>query len=401
MIRFRIQLSRVFKSLNSLFLLGALSLLPVASIAQCGVGFVEQHVTYTTPLSTPGGNNYSVSVPQFNPTAGQTLLSVVYSSFVTTSTGLGFQNTQNFEQFIFPQINRQDVVKINGTTTVTGNSVNSTWSQFVDLQPSGMAGDNASYGPIAAYANTPVIYDSITNAAQLATSYTGSGNLNLTYSSNFFVNSVPVGVTVNSSFNDNITFAVTYYYCTPYILAANFLSFTATRENASTALLKWSTTNEEPGRTYDVQVTQTGSDFSTVGSLPSSATGSDANYSYEYSIPTGATGKLYFRIKQIDLDGSPSYSVTCVVNLDGGGTPFSIFPNPATSFVSLTLPGGNQNWQVDIIAADGNLVQRNAFANTSLVTVNFARKLAAGVYFVRATNTNTAEQHVASFVIHQ
>jgi len=394
MIRFRIHISRVCKPLYSLFLSGALSLLPFALMAQCGVGFTLQKVTYSTSLS--GGNNYPVSLPQFNPTAGQTILSAVYSSSVTTTNDLAFQNNNAVEEAFFPQISRQDIVKLNGSL-VTANNVVSSYSPFVDLLPGGVA----TYGPNSVYNNTPVVYDSIINAASLAANYVGSGNLNITYSSNFFVNDVPVGVTANSSFDDLITFNVTYYYCTPYILAANFISFTATRENATTALLKWSTTNEEAGRTYDVEVSQNGADFSTFGSLPSSATSSDANYSYEYNIPTGATGNLYFRIKQIDIDGSPSYSVVCVLNLDGSGTQFSIYPNPATSFINLTLPGGNQNWQVDIIAADGNLVQRNAFGNTSLGTVNFARKLAAGVYFVRATNTNTGEHHVASFVIHQ
>ncbi len=396
MIRFRIQFSGFFKSLNRLCLFGALTLLPFALIAQCGTGFVVQKVTYSAPLSTGGGNTYSVSLPQFNPTPGQTLYAAVYSSYATTTNDLAFQNTNGVEEVFFPEISRTDIVKLNGTP-VTGNNVTSTYSPFVDLLP----GQVQTFGPNTVYNNTAIIYDSIINAATLATSYTGSGNLNLSYSSNFFVNDVPVGVNTSSSFDDNINFAVTYYYCTPYVLAANFISFTASRENTSTALLKWSTTNEEPGRTYDVQVSQNGNDFSTFGSLPSSATGSDANYSYEYNIPTGATGTLFFRIKQIDVDGSLSYSVVCVVNLESSGGQFSIFPNPATSYINLTLPGGNQNWQVDIIASDGNLVQRNVFGNTSVVTISFARKLAAGVYFVRAVNTNSAEQHIASFVIHQ
>ncbi len=367
-------------------------------MAQCGTGFVVQKVTYSASLS--GATTYSVSLPQFNPTAGQTILSAVYSSTAFTGNDLSFENNAASEEIFFPQISRQDIVKLNGSL-VTANNVVSTYSPFVDLQPFGSVGDDASFGPNLIYNNTPIIYDSVTNAAALATNYVGSGTLNLSYSSNFFVNDVPSVVTTNSAFDDNITFSVTYYYCTPYILAANFISFTATRENPSTALLKWSTTNEEPGRTYDVEVSQNGSDFSTFGSLPSSATGSDANYSYEYNIPTGATGTLFFRIKQIDVDGSLSYSVVCVLNLESSGGQFSIFPNPATSYINLTLPGGNQNWQVDIIATDGNLVQRNVFGNTSLVTISFARKLAAGVYFVRAINTNSAEQHVASFVIHQ
>jgi len=399
--RIKIQLSRAVGALFILATTGLLSLHPGSVSAQCGTGTLQK-VTYTNTFIGTGGFTYPVTIPQFNPTGGQTLMSAVYSSVVSTSANIGFLNTTASPIEIFPTVSRQDVVKVNGSLVQNAN-VTSTETEVSDvlLGPNPMPSDFAGFGGVVVYSSTQTVYDSITNAGVLAATYTGAGNNSVTYANSFFLNSVPASVTTATAFADTIKFSVTYYYCQPYILAANFLSFTATRENTNTALLKWSTTNEEAGRTYDVEVSQTGSDFSTFGSLPSSATGSDANYSYDYNIPAGATGKLYFRIKQIDLDGSPSYSVTCVVNLDGGGTAFSIFPNPATSFVSLTLPGGNQNWQVDIIAADGNLVQRNAFSNTSLATVNFARKLASGVYFVRATNTNSAEQHVASFVIPQ
>jgi hypothetical protein len=139
-----------------------------------------------------------------------------------------------------------------------------------------------------------------------------------------------------------------------------------------------------------------------VGSVQSDPVNTNANYTYNYPVSPTATGRLFFRLRMVDNNGAITFSSICLVNLNGSNTTaFSIYPNPATDFINLVLPGGNQSWSVDIIAADGNLIQRNVFSNTALGRVDFTRKLARGTYFVRATNTASGEQHGGSFVIPQ
>ena len=370
--------------------------------AQCAGSIITQ--TTTVGSNAGGGRSYTFTVPQYNPPTGYTLLAAVYTTTVGTATTLTLNNTTNQEQFFTPAISRQDVLKVNGTTiAASSQSQNDNDFPFTDMPATGSPGSIVTYGPEETFNKQQMVYDSITNAATLAATYTGTGNITLTYATSFFINDVPVGVTAASTIPDTVKVKLTYYICLPYILAANFLNFTATKQDATHTLLNWAVVNEEPGRTYVVEVSPGGTDFVDVASMPSSTQGSNADYSYTYSNQPNATGKLYFRIKQLDVNGQASYSNICVVDLGNtAGASFTIFPNPAVSgnFISLTLPGDNRSWQIDIFSADGNLVQRSVFANTSLATVNFNQKMAAGTYFVRAMNPLSGDSHTGSFIVH-
>lgn len=78
---------------------------------------------------------------------------------------------------------------------------------------------------------------------------------------------------------------------------------------------------------------------------------------------------------------------------------FVVYPNPPTDHINLIFPSAGRNWQTDIIAADGRMVQRNVFNNIVQGTMYFSHKLAAGVYFVRITDLQSAASHSTSFVI--
>jgi len=194
---------------------------------------------------------------------------------------------------------------------------------------------------------------------------------------------------------------LTYYYCYTGTLAANFLTFTATLENPQTILLNWLTTNETPGEKYVVQVSSgNGTDFSNVDTVLADGVAGNGNYAYNYMVQPTDKGNLYFRLQLIEPGGTTSYSPLRVVGLgNGSGSAFSIYPNPPGTFINLTFPGNSRDWQVQIFAADGDLVQQNYFSNTNLATVNFDHKMAAGAYFVRAINPQTNDHYAGSFVI--
>ena len=109
---------------------------------------------------------------------------------------------------------------------------------------------------------------------------------------------------------------------------------------------------------------------------------------------------MYFRLAIVDNNGFTTYSTVSIVNLgDAGPAGFSIYPNPPQDFINLTLPGDNRSWQIDLVSADGSLIQRNYYYNNSNPRINFNRKLTSGAYFVRATNLQSGDQHTGSFII--
>ena len=403
----RIQLSGFFSPTPFLLMVisGLALLAPRRTNAQCPSGQAQKTTTYNYTLSASGGNTYNFTVPQFNTMpAGYTLLSAVFTATASTIAKINYANTDiaNTQDF-FPSVFRRDRLNINGTSVSAPPLAEYDYNETI-LAIKNDPGDNVTYGPSSTFLNTPLFSTTITDPATLSGTYEGSGNLTVQYASTFFVsNFIPAAVKVTAALSDNTKLSVVYNYCDPTVLASNLLSFTASRINSGTVDLKWQTTNEQPGRKYYIEVSSGGQDFNTVGSTPSTASSGFADYTYAYSIASSATGTLYFRLRQVDQDGTMTWSDIRTINLDGNGSgpAFSIYPNPPSDFINLTIPGDNQDWQVDILAADGSLVQRNYYRNANTAKVSFVRRLSAGTYFVRAVNPQTGKHYAGSFLIGQ
>lgn len=373
---------------------------PLKSSAQACAGTV-QSVTYNNVINGNGSGTYAVTLPQYFSASGYTLISAVLNSYITTNSTVKFQNTDPVnEQDFSPSIGRTDVLKLNGTTTLGGASSNFGFP-FTILDPAGSPNDNITYGPQNVFNNTHMVTDSITTANPILTGwFEGAGSVNFTYKSTTSLTSA-LGVSNSATVTDAITLSVTYYFCNPTVLSSNVVTFMATLENNQTVSLNWITVNEQAGRQYEIEVCNNGKDFTTFDSQASDPVNSDASYSYPYAINPGVKGKLYFRLKQVDIDGTASYSPVRIIDLDGGGVPgFSIYPNPPSDYLNLVFPPGAQDWQVDILSADGSLVQRNYYNSTGSGRLNFQRQLSSGTYFARATDLQDAKSYVVPFVIH-
>jgi|GEM_PF-957685 len=379
------------------------SLTPQFIQAQCPGGSVAMSSTYSNSMSSAGANVYSFTLPQFNPSpGGYTFLSAVFSSTATTSATVTYQNTDSHSQDFSPMFNRNDKFTVNGGGNVINKNNEYDYDETL-LGPQGSPTANLTYGPLNTFDNSsPLFTKSITDPTTLTNVYQGSGNLNITYTSTFFTsNNVPNVVTVSPSISDNITFSVTYNFCNPTTLSSNILNFSVEKESNQKVDLKWTSANEQAGRKYYIEAALNGQEFAIAGSMASDASMNDASYTYVYSIPPAATGRIYFRLRQIETDGTATWSEVRSIDLDGNGSNavFSIYPNPPSDFINLSIPGDTQDWQVDIFAADGSLVQRNYYPGQNSIRVNFVRRLSAGSYFVRASNPQSGKHYTSSFVI--
>ena len=406
----RIQIPWVKTALSMLLLAGPFNLLPAQLFAQqttssCGGTIQSATHSFTITGLSPNTTN-TFTLPQYDFTVNNyQLISAVMTSSVTTNNSVTFTNSSTNpdptqqEQDFFPVINRSDVLKMTSpaSTTLGAASVNYNFP-FTELDHTG---DDFTYGPGNFFNNTQVVYDSVNTSSPTLNNFLGSGNLTFTYKNTNFLNSVPSpGVTPSVTETDDITISVTYYFCNPTVLSSNIITFTATRQDDHTVALNWITANEQPGRRYDIQVSTDGLNYSIADSRPSDPVNSESTYFYNYPIPYGATGKLYFRLQQVESNGTANYSSVRVVDLAGNGpSGFFLYPNPPSDYINLNFPAVH-DWKVDIIAADGGLVQRVYYPHSSLARVNFNRRLSAGTYFARATDAEESRVYVASFTIH-
>ena len=104
------------------------------------------------------------------------------------------------------------------------------------------------------------------------------------------------------------------YRVTPdVILPVELLAFTANYNNGVTHV-KWLTGNEQNLKDFTVEFSNNGSSFAEAGKLTATNTPGGASYDF-YHFPTGS-GKIFYRLKSTDLDGSYDYSTIITVEID-------------------------------------------------------------------------------------
>ncbi len=124
-------------------------------------------------------------------------------------------------------------------------------------------------------------------------------------------------------------------------LPVELLSFTATKRDGD-ALLEWRTATEENNARFEIQVATSieevaGNEYEVLGQIPGAGTTSSGrNYQFLDDTPD-KLGSRYYRLKQVDLDGTFTYSDLRQLEFlpfDGG---VQVYPNPFTRFVSIRM----------------------------------------------------------------
>ncbi len=182
---------------------------------------------------------------------------------------------------------------------------------------------------------------------------------------------------------------------TPFVfstLPVHFIGVTATLINQHTAVIKWQiATPVINGADFVVEFSTDAANWNSIGAINID----DAlknNYSLTHSnIPTG---KLYYRIKQTDKDGSITYSkIMALINAVKGNS-FVIFPNPANNTLQIMGTSITGTTRVNLFDAVGRkLVDKTITANSSEIDV---QHLPAGTYIIQLS---TAEESFTEKII--
>jgi Secretion system C-terminal sorting domain len=362
--------------------------------AQCSNGFSTY--TYDTSLTSNGFGTYTISAPQWSPDSG-TLKAVKISATVSSQYGFTLRNADNSSATYALTLGQDD--QINGSALPA--SYSNVMSQFVNNYPL-TPGQSVTENPFV-FLNNHVSSDSITNVAP----FLGSGQVTLNYLSFTYTDlSTANNATYyySANINNAIHFSVQYIFCSGgnAILPTTLTGFTALLTAPHTAQLSWSAADETAGRIYAIQRSRDGQNFATLGTVTAQGSATGADYSFTDNLDDSITGNVFYRL-QINDQGKLSWSavqqVTVTDAMLTAPQGFHLFPNPATSFINVTTGTMATDWQVDIFAANGNLVQRTTVLQSSTLHIPFGTKLTAGTYFVRITGLHGQKALSSSFVV--
>ncbi|MBO2012488.1 LamG-like jellyroll fold domain-containing protein [Hymenobacter negativus] len=164
-------------------------------------------------------------------------------------------------------------------------------------------------------------------------------------------------------------------------LPVTLVDFTA-RTQGDAVALSWTTASEKNSKSFEVERSADGTTFARIGTV--AAAGSSSPHVYELldgQLPTGAA-VLYYRLKQVDLNGTFSYSPVRTVALTRAAAGLSLYPNPA-SHGAATLTGALPGAVVTVFDALGRPVTVGTADAAGTAALVLPAGLPAGVYVVR------------------
>ncbi len=161
-------------------------------------------------------------------------------------------------------------------------------------------------------------------------------------------------------------------------LPVELTAFTAEAKNAAVQLA-WRTASEKSSAWFEIERSHDGQVFTKIGQQAAQGTKvSTTDYTFLDAQPGAAV--VYYRLRQVDVDGTFSYSPVRSVAV-GGKAMLALFPNPTTGVATLT--GAQPGTLVQVYDALGREVLAATADATGSVALLLPSGLASGVYVVR------------------
>lgn len=167
------------------------------------------------------------------------------------------------------------------------------------------------------------------------------------------------------------------------LLPVTFMGITAKKEISNT-IVRWDVADEIDVRGYEVEKSLDGRTFTKVGFV--SANGKPA---YSFSDNQPAEGAVYYRVKNVDIDGRFKYS--SIVKLNGKNASSIVvkaFPIPARNTLTVQHDKLGAGGSITLATADGRTVKQITPAPTAIQTNLDLAGQTPGVYIVKITDQN-------------
>jgi hypothetical protein len=166
-------------------------------------------------------------------------------------------------------------------------------------------------------------------------------------------------------------------------LPVKLLSFEGSVKNNYNQL-NWKTTQEVNNKGFFIERSTDGVSYYSIGFTPASASSGNSN-TYQFSDVNIIHPTYYYRLKQVDVNGSFSY--TNIVKLTRHtNASIQVWPNPSTDYITVTLPKADLYTLLFFDASGKQLLEKKA--NTAIVKQE-VKYWSNGMYYIKIIQNNT------------
>lgn len=183
-------------------------------------------------------------------------------------------------------------------------------------------------------------------------------------------------------------------------LPITLLSFNAVWADSrqSQARVFWSTASEENNDFFDVERSADGVNWQRIDRVQGAGTSINTLH-YETLDKNPLNGIAYYRLRQVDFDGTTAYSHLVSLKREINGAAIAVYPNPATNQFQVAFEGfKSEVANINILDNSGRIVlaQNNNVLNNPVQIIN-ASGFQSGVYYIHVTSET--ESFVEKIVI--
>lgn len=160
-------------------------------------------------------------------------------------------------------------------------------------------------------------------------------------------------------------------------------------------VLNWKTEQEIKTSGFIIERSFTGNNYTPLDTVLPKNTPGIHNYTFTDSrVGSHAAEKVYYRLKQMDIDGHYSYSGVVVLSIRKSEN-VMLYPNPANNEINLTASAvQNEKVKCQVIDAGGKIVMqeiKELSPGSNSFGINIAR-LSAGTYYLNMQGMTLARQ---------
>lgn len=162
--------------------------------------------------------------------------------------------------------------------------------------------------------------------------------------------------------------------------------------------LNWSTSSEKNNQYFEIERSADGTDFTTIARVQSKSVAGNSSSRLDYNAedPNPLTGTNYYRLKQVDTDGSFTNSaIITVLSETDNPQRIEIFPNPGEGTFQIRCPSTNQTApSVRIFDLTGQLLEEQTATETSearIFRIQPRQPLSKGCYQLRIETNGASE----------
>jgi hypothetical protein len=165
-------------------------------------------------------------------------------------------------------------------------------------------------------------------------------------------------------------------------LPVDLVDFTAKLDDNKNTVLNWKTASEQNNFGFDIELSNDKSNFALLGSVPSKGS-SSTEQTYEYLHLKPQAGTIWYRLKQIDIDGKYKYSNVVAVNISKDLVKPFVYPVPSKNIITVNFGNLVNRASIEILTSDMKIVKRETVSTLSLKKDINIQQLSSGVYFIK------------------